>query len=144
MSCSSRQSRDGLSFLSAPTAGRLRCLWSVAGVNTRLRSEKEFPKKANPAPVSALAPRKMSPWTGNCPPSPIPGARVPASHVSQICKLGGGSHNLSRLNCPLSHFSSPSAVILLSHKMSSLSNSNFPDCCVMILSCETVKCPVNL
>ena len=64
---------------------------------------------------------------------------------SQICKLGGGSHNLSRLNCPLSHFSSSSAVILSSHKMmSSLSVSNLPDCCVMILSCETVKCPVNL
>ena len=28
--------------------------------------------------------------------------------------------------------------------MSSLSVSNLPDCCVMILSCETVKCPVNL
>ena len=141
MSYSSRQSRDGLSFLSGP--GPADCwLWSVAGVNTPLRSEKEFPKKANPS-LCRLWLRGKCLQTGSRALSPC--TCVLSQSSSQICKLGGGSHNLSRLNCPLSHFSSSSAVILSSHKMmSSLSVSNLPDCYVMILSCETVKCPVNL
>ena len=113
MNSSSRQSRDGLSFLSDSAVACLRC---VPGVNTEteLGTEKEFPKKANPL-LCRLWLRGASCQlqvfrTGNSlsPRSRDPSLCVTCVSGSQICKLGGGSHNLSRLNCPLSHSSSPS------------------------------------